>query len=38
MDPLSAGDIKLLNDIREYGWHIVKVPEDEVGPKVDGVM
>jgi hypothetical protein len=32
MEMPSSGDQKLLNDIAEYGWHVVKVPEDEVGP------
>lgn len=32
MNQLSNTDQKILNDIEEYGWHAVKVPEDEVGP------
>lgn len=32
MNTLSDNDQKLLNDIAEYGWHVVKVMEDEVGP------
>ena len=31
MDSTSNSDQNLLNDIAEYGWHVVKVPEDEVG-------
>ena len=23
---------KLLNDIELYGWHVIKVPEDDIGP------
>jgi hypothetical protein len=32
MEARTAGDQKLLNDIEEYGWHVVKVMGDEVGP------
>jgi hypothetical protein len=30
--PDDAGDEKLLNDIREHGWHVVGVPDNEEGP------
>ncbi len=31
-DPDDPGDIKMLADIREHGWHVVGIPDDEVGP------
>lgn len=31
-DPDDPGDIKFLQDIREHGWHVVGVPDDEEGP------
>lgn len=30
--PSDDGDRKLLADVHKYGWHILKVPEDNVGP------
>jgi hypothetical protein len=30
--PDDAGDEKLLGDIREHGWHVVCVPDDDEGP------
>lgn len=32
MEELNEGDKKLLSDIEEVGWHVVKVLEDEKGP------
>lgn len=32
MEELSEGDKKLIADIEEYGWHVVKVMEDDSGP------
>jgi Domain of unknown function (DUF4262) len=32
MNVLANADQKLLNDIQEFGWHVVKVPGDDVGP------
>jgi hypothetical protein len=29
---MDKGDIKLLNDIKQYGWHVIKVMEDDKGP------
>ena len=29
---MDKEDKKLLNDIKQYGWHVVKVMEDEKGP------
>ncbi|MEO7984136.1 MAG: DUF4262 domain-containing protein [Bacteroidota bacterium] len=29
---LSEGDKKLINDINEYGLHVIRVMEDESGP------
>lgn len=29
---MDEGDKKLLNDIEVYGWHVIKVLEDEEGP------
>lgn len=31
-EPDDAGDEKLLEDVREHGWHVVGVPDDEEGP------
>jgi len=31
-NPDDAGDVKLLSDIREHGWHVVGIPDDEEGP------
>jgi Domain of unknown function (DUF4262) len=31
-EPDDAGDEKLLGDIREHGWHVVGVPDDDEGP------
>jgi hypothetical protein len=31
-EPDDNGDIKLLRDIREHGWHLVGIPDDEAGP------
>jgi len=28
----DKSDEKLLGNIREYGWHVVMVPDDDVGP------
>jgi hypothetical protein len=30
--PTDDHDRKLLADIKEYGWHVIAVPEDEEGP------
>lgn len=30
--PDDAGDEKLLADVKEHGWHVVGVPDDEEGP------
>jgi hypothetical protein len=30
---MDKGDEKLLNDIEKYGWHVVKVMEDDRGPR-----
>ncbi len=30
--PTDDIDRKLLADIKEYGWHVIAVPEDEEGP------
>ena len=30
--PDDPSDVKLLDDIRRHGWHIVAVPEDRHGP------
>lgn len=32
MENPSPGDQKLLSDIEEYGWHVIKVMGDEEGP------
>jgi hypothetical protein len=32
MAELSKTDKKLLDDVEKYGWHVVKVMEDETGP------
>jgi len=32
MAELSAGDKRMLNSIETYGWHVIKVMEDEIGP------
>ncbi|MBK8093809.1 MAG: DUF4262 domain-containing protein [Verrucomicrobiaceae bacterium] len=31
-EPEDDGDAKLLSDVREHGWHVVGVPDDEEGP------
>ncbi|MCC7420215.1 MAG: DUF4262 domain-containing protein [Planctomycetaceae bacterium] len=31
-EPCDAGDEKLLSDVREHGWHVLKIPEDDEGP------
>ena len=31
-EPDDAGDEKLLGDVREHGWHVVGVPDDDEGP------
>lgn len=30
--PDDASDEKLLADVQKHGWHIVAIPDDEVGP------
>lgn len=30
---LSEGDKKLLSDVESHGWHVIKVLEDETGPR-----
>ena len=30
--PTDDGDRKLLSDISQYGWHVIHIPEDDVGP------
>ena len=32
MDELSENDKQLVNNIEIYGWHVIKVMEDEIGP------
>jgi len=31
-DPDDKGDVKMLADIREHGWHVVSIPDDKEGP------
>ena len=31
-EPDDDGDVKLLRDVREHGWHVVGIPDDEEGP------
>ena len=31
-EPDDRGDEKLLEDVREHGWDVVGIPDDEVGP------
>jgi hypothetical protein len=31
-EPDEAADEKLLRDVREHGWHVVGIPDDEEGP------
>lgn len=31
-EPDDDGDVKMLADIREHGWHVVGIPDDEEGP------
>lgn len=31
-EPDDSGDEKLLKDVREHGWHVVGIPDDEEGP------
>ena len=30
--PDDEGDVKMLADIREHGWHVIGVPDDDKGP------
>jgi hypothetical protein len=32
--PTDDHDKKLLADVKKYGWHVIGVEEDEVGPGV----
>lgn len=32
MEELTEGDKKLLEDIEKFGWHVLKVSEDDQGP------
>ena len=31
-EPDDTGDMKMLADIRGHGWHVVGIPDDDVGP------
>ncbi|MGQ4402745.1 DUF4262 domain-containing protein [Streptomyces hayashii] len=31
-DEADQGDLTIIENVQRYGWHVVMVPEDEVGP------
>lgn len=31
-EPADETDVKMLADVREYGWHVVGIPDDDEGP------